>query len=242
VTETPAASSALQLGVALAGGVLFAASLGYFVWVWFFGFGRVEGPWLAAAGWPPLAIDAGLFTVFALHHSWLARAGLKARVRSLVSPALERSVYVWVASLLFVVVCRWWQPVPGVLWSAGLPIAGVLTALQVGGLVLTGVAARRMDVLELAGVRQVLPSHPAPPRLLTDGVYRWVRHPIYFGWVLVVWSTPVMTGTRAAFAAISTAYLALAILFEEADLERTFGPAYAAYRRRVRWRMVPFVY
>ena len=51
-----------------------------------------------------------------------------------------------------------------------------------------------------------------------------------------------MTGTRAAFAIISTVYLMLAIPWEERGLVATFGPQYEAYRQRVRTRMIPFVY
>lgn len=204
-------------------------------------FDREAGAW-SAAGWLPVAVNAALFTVFALHHSWLARAGLKSRIKALVSPALERSTYVWVASLLFIAVCAAWQPVPGVVWSAGSPATALLRLAQATGVVLTGIAARRMDVLELAGVRQVMRHQPPAPRLLTDGVYGWVRHPIYLGWLLLVWPSPMMTGTRFVFALISTIYLVVATAFEERDLGRTFDPDYAAYRRRVRWRMVPFVY
>ena len=81
---------------------------------------------------------------------------------------------------------------------------------------------------------------PAPLR--TDGLYGFVRHPVYFGWVLVVFGAPVMTMTRLTFAVISTAYLALAVPFEERSLIETFGPDYASYRKRVRWRMIPGIY
>ncbi|MEO8521288.1 MAG: isoprenylcysteine carboxylmethyltransferase family protein, partial [Acidobacteriota bacterium] len=69
-----------------------------------------------------------------------------------------------------------------------------------------------------------------------------VRHPLYFGWALLVCGAPDMTATRAVFAAVSTAYVAVAIPWEERGLAEAFGDAYARYRRRVRWRMLPFVY
>jgi protein-S-isoprenylcysteine O-methyltransferase Ste14 len=78
--------------------------------------------------------------------------------------------------------------------------------------------------------------------LVADGLYGLVRHPIYFGWALMVWATPVMTGTRLAFAAISTLYLVAAIPFEERSLRALFGAGYDAYARKVRWKMLPGVY
>ena len=69
-----------------------------------------------------------------------------------------------------------------------------------------------------------------------------MRHPVYFGWVLMVWPAPAMTGTRLVFAIISTLYLALAIPLEERSLRSQFGPAYSAYAAKVRWKMVPGIY
>ena len=84
------------------------------------------------------------------------------------------------------------------------------------------------------------PSGPAEhPPLTTRGLYGFVRHPLYFAWALFVFATPTMTGTRAAFAVISTAYLMIAIPWEERDLVATFGQEYEAYRRRVKTRMIP---
>jgi len=189
-------------------------------------------------------VDVVLFTVFALHHSVFARSGAKAWVRAHVPPALERSVYVWIASLLFLATCAWWQPVGGTLWRATGPIAGLLLAVQAAAGAFTLVAARSMGVLELAGVRQVW-GPPAPaltPTLDDRGPYAIVRHPIYLAWLFLVWAAPVMNGTRLVFAATSSLYLVAAVPFEEADLRRQFGAAYADYSRRVRWRLLPGLY
>ena len=51
-----------------------------------------------------------------------------------------------------------------------------------------------------------------------------------------------MTLTRFTFAVVSTAYLALAIPFEERSLIETFGNEYRDYQRKVRWRMIPGLY
>jgi protein-S-isoprenylcysteine O-methyltransferase Ste14 len=74
------------------------------------------------------------------------------------------------------------------------------------------------------------------------GPYHLVRHPIYLGWALMTFGAPTMTGTRLAFAVISTAYLALAVPFEERSLVEAFGDEYLEYQRRVRWRMIPGLY
>jgi protein-S-isoprenylcysteine O-methyltransferase Ste14 len=225
------------------GALLFAAALGYFLYAFLVRFGRTApaGPVIA-----PLLVDLGLFSVFALHHSLFARPALKALVHRLLPLVLERSFYTWVASGLLIATCWWWQPVPGVLYVLPSWLAGIGVAAQAAGLVLTVAGSRAIDVLDLAGVRAVLRAGRARPAthvpLMTTGVYGLVRHPLYFGWALLVFGAPTMTATRMVFAVASTAYLAIAIPWEESSLIKTFGDDYRAYRTRVRWRMLPFVY
>ena len=186
-----------------------------------------------------LLINTLLFGVFAVHHSVLAREPVRARVARLVSPPLERPTYVWVASLLFIAVCLAWRPIAGVVYRIPPPWAWAVGALQLAGGVLTLDAARRIDVRVLAGLR---PEPAQADDLVARGTYRFVRHPIYLGWVLLVWAASDMTTGRVVFAAISTAYLVAAVPFEERSLRRRFGPSYDAYRRQVRWRIVPGLY
>ena len=202
---------------ALVGGVLFAVSLVIALL-------QYAGPWgrttlsggVAAATW-----NTVLFTVFALHHSLFARAAIKQWIASAIPPWLERSAYVWISSGLFLLVCLTWQPVAGEAWRVDGSLATLLTGIQMVGIALTLAASRRLDILSLAGVRQAWASSPrtsAPESLVETGLYRLVRHPIYFAWVLMVWPTPAMTGTRLCFAILSTLYLAVAIPFEERTL------------------------
>lgn len=233
----PPAGSRLAQAIAWAGGAVFVVSLLYFfacyAWTWNGGSDR---------GLTPALVDVGLFSVFALHHSLFARLGVKRLIERTVTPALERSVYVWVASLLFIAVCALWRPVSGGLWQTHGALRAAMLAGQGGAAVMTLLAARRLDVLDLAGIRQVLAAAPRPPVLDTDGFYGFVRHPVYLMWVLLVWLTPDMNGTRLVFAVVSCAYLFVAVPLEERELVRTFGAAYDAYRRRVRWRIVPGLY
>jgi protein-S-isoprenylcysteine O-methyltransferase Ste14 len=220
-----------------AGGVLFAGSLLFFAirYASFFG---ADVPWSWAHGWKPAAIDVVLFVVFALHHSIFARTRLRAFVERHAPAGTERAIYVWVASLLFIGVTAAWQPVPGVLWSVTGPPALVFSAVQFAGIAFILLAVRRLGPLTLAGIR----DPEASPTLVDDGAYGLVRHPIYLGWFLIVWSPAIMNGTRLVFAAVSCAYLIVAVVFEERDLRRTFGEAYVRYAQRVRSKMIPGIY
>jgi protein-S-isoprenylcysteine O-methyltransferase Ste14 len=231
-----------QLLFAWLGGAAFVSSLAYFLYVYGVEWGYVTSPHWAA----PAAIDVALFTVFALHHSILARTSAK-RIVTLVVPAwMERSLFTWVASLLFIVVLIAWQPVGDVLyrWPAPWAVAGY--AVQLAGIILTALGSSAIDVLDLAGIRPVLDAREHhPPRhvaLKTDGVYALVRHPLYFGWLLLVFGAPAMTGTRLVFAIISSVYLVIAIPFEERALVDVFEEAYRDYQRRTRFRLLPGVW
>lgn len=218
---------------------MFLLSLLHFLWRYFFTFGA---PAPAADRLTAVAINVALFSAFALHHSLLARGPAKAWLRRVCPGDLERTVYVWTASVLFVLTCALWQPVAGVAWHVTGPPTWLLWGGQLAGVGLTIWSAATLGIWELAGVP--LPSRktrPAAP-LKSTGVYGLVRHPIYFAWVLLVWSVPVMNGTRLSFAVISTLYLMVAVPFEERALVTTFGPDYVRYQQQVRWRMLPFVY
>lgn len=182
-----------------------------------------------------------LFTIFATHHSLLARTGAKRFVRLTVGAHLERSVYVWIASLLYAATWLFWRPLPGIVFRHTGALAVIHWSVVAAGIWITLAASRLIDPLDLAGVHQAT-RRTFPSTLEVSGPYRWVRHPIYFGWLLIVFGGPGLTWTQMEFAVVSSGYLALAIPFEERSLVDAFGESYRAYQRQVRWRMVPGVW
>jgi protein-S-isoprenylcysteine O-methyltransferase Ste14 len=228
---------------AWAGGAMFVASLAILLYSYLVTFGPsapLQRRWLA------IVTNLALFSIFALHHTIFARAGAKAFISRAMSPALERSVYVWIASILLIGVCVLWQPVAGDLYHVDGPLAVFGYMIQIIGVSITARGSSAIDVLDLAGIRRAIDGvhgrvSPHVP-LQTAGVYGFVRHPLYFAWLLFVFATPHMTFTRFEFAVISSLYLALAIPLEEAALINTFGESYRAYQRKVKWRMLPGVY
>src|SRR5262245_25704281 len=144
MTFDPLARVRWKLEIALLGGLLFVASLVYFVfsYIW-----RFDAPASLARGTPaPLAINAALFSVFAMHHSLFARTGLKGWIKRTIPPELERSLYTCVSSVLFLITCVWWQPVPGTFWRLTGPAGIVLQTLQAAGGILTLYSARSLGV------------------------------------------------------------------------------------------------
>ena len=215
----------------------FAAALAYFLFAYSVTFGEITQGDVVAG---PVLADIALFSVFALHHSIFARDPVRALVRGIVPPHLERSLYVWVASLMLIGVCAAWRVVPGVLWQISGPLAWLPPIVQLAGLWLTFRGAAVIDPLELAGVHWKLEVESWVFK--AEGPYGWVRHPIYLGWILIVFGVATMTMTRLVFASVSTVYILIAIPFEERTLRTNSSGAYDDYRRRVPWKLIPRLY
>jgi protein-S-isoprenylcysteine O-methyltransferase Ste14 len=219
---------------AVGGLVFFIDALVYFAY-------RFVGPFaVERAGGVDVRIivfDVMLFSVFALHHSLFARDTIRKRITGLVG-SLERSVYVWIASALFVAVCALWRPLAGATWRIDQPAAvWTLRAAQLAGVWLAVHSALMIDLFELAGLREAQATEFKPA-----GPYGWVRHPIYLGWFLMVFPVPHMTMTQFVFAVTSSVYLLIAIPFEERSLRHSTSGAYDRYMREVRWKLLPHVY
>jgi len=220
---------------AWAGGAIFVGSLAVTAWWYAIRFGETR----PFAGWRSIVLDAFLVTVFALHHSAFAREPIKRRLATLVPTRLLRSVYVWVASSLLILMNYLWQPIGGVLYRVDGWPAWIFSIVQIIGVWMIVLSVRAIDPLELAGIRN---PKMTDEELQTGGVYRVVRHPLYFGWLLIVFGAAHMTGDRLTFAVLTTTYLVIAMPWEERSLERTFGASYQRYQKAVRWKILPYVY
>jgi len=191
-----------------------------------------------------LLIDAGLLALFAVQHSIMARKWFKDLWTRVVPPTVERSTYVLFSSLALILLFWLWRPLGGEVWSVENPVGVfVLRAGFAFGWLLVLVSTFLINHFDLFGLRQVwfyLLGKPYEPlRFGTPALYRVVRHPLYVGWFFAFWMTPLMTFAHMLFAVATTAYILLAIQFEERDLVREHGESYEAYRREVPM-IVPF--
>lgn len=188
--------------------------------------------------WTAVAVDVGLLLVFSVQHSVMARPGFKRQWTRVVPPAAERATYVLFSAIALALLYWLWQPIGGVVWdvtnSAGRAV--LYGGLGLGWLIVLGVTFI-INHFDLFGLRQAWLYFRGRPytgmRFITPGPYRFVRHPLYVGWLLFFWCTPTMTAAHLLFAVLTTAYILVAIRYEERDLQDAFGAEYAAYRRRV---------
>jgi protein-S-isoprenylcysteine O-methyltransferase Ste14 len=188
---------------------------------------------LAAA----LAIDGGLLSLFAAQHSGMARPAFKRWLTRFVPAPAERSTYVLLSSAALLLLFWQWRPLGGVVWDVpDGPARVAVYALFAAGWATVFVATCLISHLDLFGVRQVWLAFRGvpytPPRFATPWAYRVIRHPLYAGWLAAFWAAPTMATAHLLFAVGTTAYILLAIRWEERDLIAAH-PEYAAYRRRV---------
>jgi protein-S-isoprenylcysteine O-methyltransferase Ste14 len=230
-----------MLAAAWAGGALFAASLLFFLYFYGVQLGRTVEPDSAPPAIAAILVNLILFSLFAAHHSLMARTGAKEWLARQLPEKFERSAYVWIATLLFFEVCFLWQPVVGVAWSLPWYASWLFYGIQIAGGALTLRAAMMLNFLELAGISQVVGTARSSV-FAANGPFGLVRHPIYLGWIMMVFFAPHMTMSRLVFAVVSTAYLVVAIPWEERSLEEQFGTRYRYYQQQVPWKLVPRVW
>jgi protein-S-isoprenylcysteine O-methyltransferase Ste14 len=190
-----------------------------------------------------LAIDLALLGLFAIQHSVMARPGFKRWWTRIVPESAERSTYTLFSSLALIALFAYWQPIGGEIWNvqASIGVALLYGAYAFGWVLLLYVTFL-INHFDLFGLRQVwlqlIGRTYSPVEFKTPTLYRYVRHPLYVGWLFIFWSTPTMTATHLLFALATTGYILIAIQFEERDLAAAH-PEYHEYRRRVPM-LVPF--
>ncbi len=190
-----------------------------------------------------LAIDLLLLLIFSLQHSVMARPAFKRWWTRFIPEPAERSTYVLASSLALILLFVLWRPLGGAIWSVDGMAANVLYGIYAFGWLLLLASTFAVDHFDLFGLRQIwlyLRDKPYTDiKFKTLGPYRLVRHPIYVGWLLIFWATPTMTVTHLFFAVATTAYILIAIRFEEKDLIDHLGDDYRRYRERVP-ALIPF--
>jgi len=183
-------------------------------------------------------INLLLMSIFAIQHSVMARRQFKEWWTQFIPKSVERSTYVLFATFALALLCWQWRPIPTVVWQFDNPdIAKALVGLSHLGWLIVLTSTFLINHFELFGLHQVannLVDRPMPaPRFRTPLYYRFVRHPIYLGFIIAFWATPVMSAGHLLFAAVTTAYIFVGTLLEERDLIDIFGDEYRRYRERV---------
>jgi protein-S-isoprenylcysteine O-methyltransferase Ste14 len=219
--------------------------LGVYAWMAAFvgnlGFGfirTIDSPRGEGSLGAAIAIDALLIALFGIQHSVMARPRFKRWWTQFVPQPIERSTYVLISNLLVMLLMWQWRPIGGVVWDVTNPTGRIaLHALFAFGWLMVPAVSLMINHFDLFGTRQVWlhlrGREYANDAFRTPMAYRFVRHPLYVGWMIAFWATPTMTFAHLTFAVLMTAYILIAIPFEERNLVEHFGDRYERYRRDV---------
>ncbi|MCP3475263.1 isoprenylcysteine carboxylmethyltransferase family protein [Bradyrhizobium sp. CCGUVB1N3] len=185
-----------------------------------------------------VTINLLLMALFAVQHSVMARQQFKAWWTQFVPKHVERSTYVLLASLSLLLLFWQWRPLPAIIWDVQDPdVAATIVTLSFAGWVLVFTSTFLINHFELFGLQQVtqrlVDKQASPPRFRTPLFYKFVRHPLYLGFIIAIWAAPTMTVGHLLFASVITLYILLGIMLEERDLVALFGDEYRQYKQRV---------
>ncbi len=187
---------------------------------------------------PSLLINAALVGLFAVQHSVMARPAFKRVWTKIVPQEAERSTYVLFTSLALALLFWQWRPLSQTMWSVeGPALAAIITSMSWIGWAMVLVSTFLISHFHLFGVSQgfarLLRLKQPDQNFVTPFLYRYLRHPIYAGFIIAFWAAPHMTLGHLFFAVATTGYIFIGIFLEERDLVAHFGDRYREYRRNV---------
>ena len=185
-----------------------------------------------------LIINLVLLGLFAIQHSVMARPGFKRWFTKIIPPAIERSTYVLISSLILFLLYWQWRPMTDVIWHVESTLAAnIITAIFWLGWLIVLISTFFINHFDLFGLRQVYLNHRnidyTHLNFKMVGLYKLVRHPIMMGFIIAFWATPHMTEGHLLFSIMTTAYIFIALQFEERDLVSHFGDVYIEYQKKV---------
>ncbi|MBZ5561721.1 MAG: isoprenylcysteine carboxylmethyltransferase family protein [Acidobacteriia bacterium] len=188
---------------------------------------------------PPqiLCFDALLALAFFLQHSGMLRKSFRAKLARLLPTHYQPAVYAVVSGIVLLLLPLLWQPTRWDLLTLHGPwrwlVRGAFFA-SMAGMTWGFGSLRHFDPLGAGPLLAHLRGRPAPAMpLIIRGAYRWVRHPIYSSFLLMVWASPGVTADRLLFNALWSVWMVVGTRLEERDLAADFGQPYREYQRRV---------
>lgn len=236
-----AAQRVLALGYGVVAHLTFVAAVCTMVWSLY---GGLLGGFGGCEGWMRWIANLILVAQFPILHSWLLTRGGRPWLNCLaplrLAPQLQPTTYVLVASLQLLAVFLAWSPDPtaSVWWEPKGAVWWVHVTLYAIAWTLLGKSmwdAHLGIQTGYIGWLSIWRNHNriSWPPLPTSGLFRICRQPIYFSFMLTLWTGPVWTLDKIVVALVWTAYCYWGPVLKEQRLERAYGGQFRAYKDRV---------
>lgn len=185
-----------------------------------------------------LLINVGLMSLFAIQHSVMARPAFKEWFTKYINPAVERSTYVLLSSLILLLMYWKWEPMTTIVWDTEGLVSTIIIGVFFSGWLIVFLSTLMISHFELFGLKQIYQNFKdqsmTTPKFQVNWFYKLVRHPIMLGFIIAFWAAPTMTFGRLLFAVVTTAYILIAVKYlEEKDLKHLIGKDYEAYQKNV---------
>ena len=184
-----------------------------------------------------LLLDGWLSMLFFVQHSAMVRQSFRDWVTLTIPRHYYAAAYAIASGAVLATVMLFWQTSPTVLFEIQGPFRWLLRAfafLSIAGSVWGVMALKAFDALgQRAICAQLRGKSPHPSRFDVRGPYLWLRHPLYFFALVLIWTTPQVTLDRLLFNVLWTSWIVLGAYLEERDLVAEFGERYSRYQKAV---------
>jgi protein-S-isoprenylcysteine O-methyltransferase Ste14 len=200
-------------------------------------FGPFVGVDLGLPALTALGFDAVLCFAFFFQHSGMVRQSFQRKASQVIPEHYFGAFYAITSGVVLLALIALWQPTEFILASAHGPLRWILRGtfvLAVLGFVLSVRSLGSFDGFGVRPIRAKVKEYTPKEMLLTvRGPYRWVRHPLYFLVLVLLWTYPDVTADRLLFNVLSTIWIFVGSVLEERDLKAEFGAPYLEYQKQV---------
>jgi protein-S-isoprenylcysteine O-methyltransferase Ste14 len=184
-----------------------------------------------------LWFDAGLSILFFIQHSGMIRKSFRRWLVRFVPEEYAGVVYAIASGIvLFLVMLLWQRSTQTVIAPSDL-LRWLLRAVSFLSALGFYWGVKSLQLFDPFGLRPIFNRlrgrNPTSMPITVAGPYRWVRHPLYFFTILLIWSCPDLTRDRLLFNLLWTVWIVVGSYLEEIDLVAEFGDAYWKYQRNV---------
>ena len=194
-----------------------------------------------------LGLNAFLSLAFFIQHSVMLRRSFRRWLAKFIRAEYHGALFTIASGVVLLILVVFWQKSAYALATPQGIIRWLMRAVFILAILGFYWAFRALGSFDAFGLSPILNNlrgkNPPPMPFIVRGPYRWVRHPLYFFCLLLIWSCPDLSLDRLFHNVLWTTWIVVGSVLEERDLVADFGEPYRDYQRKVPmlipWRFRP---